>query len=201
MTKKILICGDSFAVDYGNVTSNAGWANILSKNFETFNYAQAGASEYKILKQIKNINIDMFDAVIISHTSPNRLYVKQHPVHKDSVNHKDSDLIYSVLEYYIQQGFTDKVLTTAKDYFENMFDQEYHEDLYFLIAQEIQRLTDPKPCLHIFTLFDKNYKNFKHHLNLKNQFKIMPGQTNHYSASTNLKIFKLIKEWIDSNHE
>jgi len=196
--KKILICGDSFAVDYKNLTSNnPGWSSLLSNNFLVTNLSQAGASEYRILKQIKNENIDLYDAIIISHTSPNRLYVNEHPIHKNNAIHQNSDLLYNDVVYHANLDPDNKILMSAKNYFENIFDMTYHEDLFFLIADQINLLANDKPCLNLFTLYDKNCNKFQHYLNLKKQFKIVPGQTNHYTSTTNLQISNLIKKWID----
>ena len=51
---KILICGDSFAADFRITDTNAlGWCNLLEEKYTVVNRAQAGVSEYKILKQIE----------------------------------------------------------------------------------------------------------------------------------------------------
>ena len=50
---KILICGDSFAADWTVKYPGQGWPNMLAEIHEVTNLAQAGCSEYKILKQLE----------------------------------------------------------------------------------------------------------------------------------------------------
>jgi hypothetical protein len=199
MKSKILICGDSFAVDYSKMSDNPGWASFLTNDFSVTNRAQAGCSEYRILKQIQSENIEIYNAIIISHTSPNRVYINQHPIHKNSDMHQNSDLLYNDVIYHVERDPENKIMLAAKNYFENIFDLNYHEDLFFLISNQINEISKTKPCLHLFTLFDKNCNNFKHYLNLKNQFSIVASHSNpnHYTPNTNLKIYNLIKNWIE----
>ena len=45
----ILIIGDSFAADWTvKYPTVVGWPNLLAKNYNVVNLAQAGAGEYKI---------------------------------------------------------------------------------------------------------------------------------------------------------
>ena len=62
---KILIAGDSFAALWPDASK--GWVNLLAEKFDVLNVAQAGVSEYKIYKQIINLDINQFDCVIVSH--------------------------------------------------------------------------------------------------------------------------------------
>ena len=62
----ILIIGDSFATKYNG--AYLGWAEMLEQKHTVTNLAQAGVSEYKILKQLQSITIKDFDCVIVSHT-------------------------------------------------------------------------------------------------------------------------------------
>jgi hypothetical protein len=203
MKSKLLICGDSFAVDYNKVSNNPGWANFLTNDFSVTNRAQPGCSEYRILKQIQSENIELYDIIIISHTSPNRVYINQHPIHKNSVIHQNSDLLYNDVLYHVDQDPENKIMLAAKNYFENIFDMDYHEDLFFLFSNQLKEITKTKPCLHLFTLYNKNCNSFKHHLNLKKHFKVVPDQSNpnHYTPDTNLKIYNLIKNWIEHVNE
>ena len=76
---KLLICGDSFAADWTVKYKGHGWPNLLSQSFEVTNLARAGVCEYKIYNQLLSVDPSAFDVIIISHTSPFRLYVKEHP--------------------------------------------------------------------------------------------------------------------------
>ena len=59
---KILIVGDSFAADWSvKYNDYHGWPNLLAQKFEVTNLAKAGVGQYKIYKQLQNI--DDFDLV------------------------------------------------------------------------------------------------------------------------------------------
>ena len=60
----VLIAGDSFAAEW---PGSNGWVKLLAKNYDVTNVAQAGVSEYKILQQIKNANLNKYDLVMICH--------------------------------------------------------------------------------------------------------------------------------------
>jgi hypothetical protein len=192
--KKILICGDSFAVD------NGGWSNLLANdNYTVTNLAQAGVGEYKILEQLTSVDLKRFDAVVVCHTSPNRVYIRQHPVYNDSKMHKNADLIYSDVEWHLEQDKNNTVLTAAKDYFDKIYDQQYHEDIYCLIQNQIENILQTHTRMHLTPLYDKNNKHLSNCINLHTLFKILPGLANHYSSDDNKKIYTLVKHWIDHN--
>ena len=68
---KILICGDSFAADWTIKTKTSGWVNFLK---DTDIIAQAGVGEYKILKQLQSCNLELYNHIIVSHTSSYRIH-------------------------------------------------------------------------------------------------------------------------------
>ena len=98
--KKILVVGDSFAADWTKkYPEGHGWVNLLSAEYAVTNLAQAGVGEYKILQQIKSVpDIQMFDLVLISHTSPYRIHTRKHPVHHADPLHNHADLIMEDIE-------------------------------------------------------------------------------------------------------
>ena len=198
---KILICGDSFAVDCLTFSSTScGWSTMLANgNYDITNLAQSGVGEYKILKQLESIDPVKFDAIIICHTSPNRVYIRQHPVYTDNKSHKHADLIYSDIEWHLEQNKNNGVLSAAKDYFDKIYDQDYHEDIYCLIQNQIEHILKPYVRIHLTPLYDKNNKQLANCINLHRLFKILPGSANHYSFDDNKKIYNLIKQWIDTN--
>ena len=89
---KILVAGDSFAAEW---PGNNGWVKLLAQKFPVTNVAQAGVSEYKILKQL--VNLDDYNIIIVSHTSPSRIHTPKHPLHTKGL-HKDCDLLYNDID-------------------------------------------------------------------------------------------------------
>ena len=196
----ILICGDSFAVDYTQIDpTKSGWSSMLANEYAITNCAQAGVSEYKILKQLEQQNLDEYEVIIVSHTSPLRVYIKDNPMYLNNQLYSNADLIYSdVLSHY--NSDTDNImLQTAKNYFEIIFDQDYYQDMYFLLVDKIKKLTHQHKCLHLLTIFDQGV-DVQPCLNLKQQFKFKQGTPNHYSNKDNIKICNLVKDWIASTH-
>ena len=53
---KLLVAGDSFAAEW---PGNSGWVKLLAQEHPVTNVAQAGVSEYKILKQVQNENLPL----------------------------------------------------------------------------------------------------------------------------------------------
>ena len=185
--KKILICGDSFAADWTKKKyKGIGWPNLLAKEYKVTNLAQAGCGEYKIYKQLTSACLHRFDHIIVSHTSPYRIYVKKHPIHFNDPLHKDSDLIYSDIKEH-------KELSTIKNYYENYFDLEYAEFIHNLMCKQIDELTKLYSVLHI-TSFDWNklYK-FPNMLSFENVFNTHRGDMNHYDAIGNQIVYEKIK--------
>jgi hypothetical protein len=120
-------------------------------------------------------------------------------VYTDSKSHNQADLIYSDIEWHLKQNKDNSVLAAAKDYFNNIYDQEYHEDIYCLIQNQIEHILQPYVRIHLTPLYDKNNKQLANCINLHKLFKILPGADNHYSLDDNKKIYNLIKQWIDTN--
>ena len=144
---KILICGDSFAVDYTVVNKNdEGWSSMLANDFTITNCAQAGISEYKILKQLERQNLHNYNVIIVAHTSPYRVHIKSNPMHLTSPLHKNADLIYNDVISHYNNNPNDNILKTAKDYFEHIFDDEYYQDVYYLIVEKIKKFLDGNIC-------------------------------------------------------
>jgi hypothetical protein len=199
--KRILICGDSFAVDYSKFSSDlVGWSTMLANDdYAVTNLAQAGVGEYKILKQVESVNLKKFDAVIVCHTSPNRVYIYNHPVYSNNSLHCNSDLIYSDIEWHLENDTGNETLQAAKNYFDKIYDQTHQEDIYGLIQQQIERMLWGSKRLHLTPLYDSNNRQLSSTINLKKLFKVEPGNANHYTHKDNSKIYNLVKEWIEDN--
>ena len=193
----ILICGDSFAADWTSVsTEYLGWWNLLALKHKVTNLAQAGVGEYKILKQIKSVDVNTFDAVIVSHTSFSRVHTREHPLHKKGL-HQDCDLIYTDISNRLS-FFNFRSLKSAQDYFLYHYDDEYHRDTYSLIRKEIDNLIKiPYISIsHIEELMDFVIE--ENHIDFSQLWKNNQGVVNHYNMKGNNKIFEAIFERLDN---
>jgi hypothetical protein len=193
--KKILICGDSFASDWTVKYSGTGWPNMLANDYNVTNSAQAGCSEYKIYLQLLNADISKYDAVIVSHTSPNRIYVKRHPVHYNDVLHKHSDLLYTDIAEHVKQN---KSLRPILDYYENYFDLDHAKFTHNLICKEIEQHLDKFgiPVLHITNIDWTSLYTFKSTINFFSLFEKQRGLINHYNDAGNIAIYQTVKDFI-----
>ncbi len=183
---KILICGDSFAADWTKKYNGSGWVNMLLDDYLVTNIAEAGVSEYKIFKQLESIDVNIFDKVIVSHTSPYRIPVKEHPIHSNDILHYNCDLIYSDLKEHKDEP----LIQSAIDFYENLFDLDYACFIHDLIIKEI--CSKHKNLINItFFSMNKNMYNFEDvYLNNK-------GLINHMNDQGNLIIYNKIKELIN----
>lgn len=192
---KILIAGDSFAADWTIAKNVVGWPNLLANDFDVVNIAQAGCSEYKIYKQLLSVDLSHFDSIVVAHTSPNRLYVKNHPVHFSSVLHKDSDLIYADIK---EHASTDKNLDSIVDYFEKYFDIEYAEFVHTLICKEIvSALSEFTGNVVHLTGFDWTTLYQFNDLQVFADIAIHDrGLANHFDTEGNQKVYQTVKKLI-----
>jgi hypothetical protein len=140
---RILIIGDSFATDWSvKYNEYKGWPNLLAEQYPVVNLAQAGVNEYKIYKQITSVeDLDSFDLVIVSHTSPLRVHTKQHPVHANDQLHSNADLMFGDIEYHCKQfsNFFNRSLKSAYTFFLHHYDIEYFETSYALFREKINQ--------------------------------------------------------------
>jgi|TARA_B100000214_G_scaffold261718_1_gene193298 hypothetical protein len=189
---KILIVGDSYAVDWTvKYNDYPGWPNLLAKEYNVVNYAQAGVSQYKILKQLQAQNINEFDVVISSFTSPYRVHTLKHPVHYQDKLHKNSDLLAIDCEYAYQRDKNNESLATAKNYFKYHFDFDYYEYIYSLMLKECENIIGE--CFHIKLAQQQFGKYNWGQLNEKYK-----GLVNHLSQKGNEIVFEEIKKQIDN---
>jgi len=187
---KILICGDSFAADWTvKYPGQEGWPNMLAKQHEVVNLAQAGCSEYKIYQQLMSVDLNKFDNIIVSHTSCYRITVETHPVHANDPLHKNSDLIYTDIK---EHSKSNKKLLPIVEFFENYFDTESAKFTHTLICKEIDQLLQSYNTIHISNLiWDNNYK-FNNMLNFEYLFKSSRGLMNHYNDAGNQEVFEIL---------
>lgn len=188
---KILICGDSFAADYTVKYQGEGWPNKLAKIHKVKNVAQAGCSEYKILLQLQNENLSKFDVVIVSHTSPFRIYINEHPVHSMDKLHNNCDLIYSDVK---EHSIKNSKLLALVDFFENYFDIGYAKFIHNLICKEIDNLLHNHHAIHVTNIDYSDLYQFEHMINFELLFKTNRGIMNHYDEQGNNIIYNQIVE-------
>lgn len=150
---KILIVGDSFAADWSvKYTDYKGWPNLISENYNTTNLAQAGVGQFKILKQLKSVDIDLFDVIITMYTSPYRVHTQKHPVHSNDVLHKNCDLLANDIEYFYKKDSSNESLRTARNYFKYHFDAEYHDTVHELLVKECNKIIGHKKHIQVSNL-------------------------------------------------
>lgn len=194
--KKILICGDSFSANWYVKTKKYGWPNFLSDMYTVTNISQAGCSQYKIYLQVSNSQLSNFDKIIISHTSPYRIYVKKHPIHNHDILHGSCDLIYEDLVDNMDKNIKVKSIV---DFFENFYDLEYAKYIHRLICNDIEELIKPfsKKIIHVVNIsYDDLYK-FKDVVDNYEVFKSSRGDINHFNEQGNQIVFQRILDRID----
>ena len=183
---KILLLGDSFSVAIKN-DNILGWPILLEKYFSVDNKSQSGISEFRILENLKKSNLDSYDKIIISHTSPMRTYVKYNPLHQNTTHHKNCDIIFSDIEHR-----TDEFSSACQLFFKHIFDINYATDIHNLICQEIDKITANYDVLHI-THFDYNkLYNFKDMMHFYNHWVKHQGDVNHYNQQGNNFVYSEI---------
>jgi hypothetical protein len=182
MKKKILLVGDSFS--YSNASDS--WTTQIN-DCAINNLSTNGSSEYRILKKIMSADISSYDFAIIVHTSPNRIYVKDNPLHINSSTHASCDLIYQDIKSAEPNEFTNNVSW----WFENIFDLEYARDIHKVLIETSMLLLKDIPSLHL-TFFDLD--NILNLNNLHYIWKKYPGNINHLSSNGNTKVAEFINK-------
>jgi hypothetical protein len=185
--KKILISGDSFAADWTKKYDGQGWVNMLENDYDVTNIAQAGVSEYKIYKQIKNINYNDYDKIIISHTSAYRIPVEVHPIHSKDILHHNCDFIYSD----VKEHKNDPEVKCIIDLYEKHFHFDYAIFVHELILKEIKQLCPNAINITFFNSFNKDS------IQLEDIFLENKGNMNHLNKKGNKIIYNKIKKLID----
>lgn len=188
----ILICGDSFAAE--SLATTDSWTQLLAKDYKIKNVAMAGISEYKILSQLKISNLNRYDLVIISHTSPNRIHTLTNPLYSDkSHRYHYSDVLFSDVEDKLGENINADYLYK---YFMNVFDFEYYRYVHSCCCSDIDALTTSIKTMHI-THFE--WDKFYQFENLHNFYSLWckhKGNINHYDAIANEVIYDSIIMYI-----
>jgi hypothetical protein len=190
MTKKILICGDSFSADWSSQYQDyPGWPNLLENNYKIVNVSQAGASEYKIWLQVKSQDITDFDFVIISHSSPFRVFVRDHPIHRSGL-HADSDLIFNDIDRFMPWN---RHVQTIRNWFRMYFDEQYHHDIYCMIRKEIMQLVPEEK--YICTSHSYHRRDFIpeiKNIDFTDTWVNNRGIVNHYTPDGNQLVYQML---------
>ena len=200
---KILIIGDSFAADWTVKYNNyLGWPNLLAEQHQVTNLAECGVSEYKIYRQLLSAgNLDQYDTVIVSHTSPYRIETRQHPVHTHDSLHANADLIYSDIEYHAGKivNFFNRSLTAARGFFLYHYDNEYYETTYRLYREKIMSMLTGRPVMVLHALHsNKLFITESTVLDVTELAVVEPGLINHFSVTGNTNIFQNLTAWLQT---
>jgi hypothetical protein len=188
----ILVAGDSFAAKWPNSTT--GWPDLLATAYSITNIAQAGVSEYKILKQLESVNLNNYDLVIVCHTSISRVHTPKHPIHTTGL-HKDCDLIITDIESKF--NWSNPSLKTAVNWFKYHYDDVYQKDIYQLIRSQINFIVNiPYISIDHFkesALLGKETVR----LNLADYWPNVRGDVNHYNQQGNMYVYEHVSKTID----
>jgi len=186
---KVLLCGDSFSADHTPIDKEGGgWPTLLAQDVDLTNVSNAGSSEYRIWRQVRDNVNSSYDYVIVSHTSPYRIYIEQHPLHSESLLHKNCDLIYNDIK--------GRNLDYIEHWFEKCFSDEQARDVHQLLIKDIDTMCNGNKILHIGHLDISAPKNFNF-VSFNKEWKKHQGTVNHYNRNGNQKVYAKLKEMID----
>ena len=194
---RILIIGDSFAADWSvKYAEYKGWPTLLAEKYSVVNLAQAGVSEYKIYRQLAGVDLNKFDLVIVSHTSPLRVHTKRHPVHANDTLHKNADLIVADIEYHHSKikNFFNWSLKSAYRFFIDHYDIEYFETTYQLLRDQINQILKNKTVIVIANF--PGLEKFTHE-QIVLHFTTDGGIINHMTKQGNQTIYQQLVKTIE----
>jgi len=137
----ILIAGDSFSAVYDN--KSEWWHFGDCKNI-----SQKGSSEFKILKSLQKENLNNYEKIIVSHTSPYRIYTENNIVN----NGDHTNGCYLINDLLHKNG---NIKLAAELHTKYFFNEEYMMWCYYKVMHEIQNLTKDKTTIHV-SFFDVN---------------------------------------------
>jgi hypothetical protein len=186
--KSVLIVGDSFSSE--QISGQYGWPVLLEQDFTVTNLSQPGIGQFKIFKKIQSANLDDYDLILISHTSPYRLHCQTNPLYPDNHLYRSSDVIFADAESKLGQV---PVADHLVYYFKYIMDNEYCQFTHRCCCQEIDRLTQSKPVLHI-THFDwTDLYQFSDMTNYYDFWLSNRGDFAHYSKEANRIVYQQLK--------
>lgn len=197
MVNRILICGDSFSADWSRKTAKDGWPNLLAKKYEVTNLSQAGCGQYKIFRQLKKSDINSFQTIIVSHTSPYRVHVTEHPIHDGDILHSDCDLMYEDLKSH--QNVSQEIKCMVS-FFEKYYDLEYAVYVHGLICKDIESYLEnfQGKVLHMRNIPWDGFYCFPDMLDNSDVFLSHRGNSNHFSDEGNMIVYDRVIERISA---
>jgi len=182
--KRILIAGDSFSS--AELAGDHGWATLLANQYSVTNISQPGIGEYKILKNLELQDLSKFDAIIVSHTSPNRIHCEQNPLYPPTHIYRTSDLLFSDVENKVKDN---RLAKSVYDYFVHVFDPTYYEFVHTSCCEKIDLLTQPYKTIHITNFEWQNLYKFPDLINFYSLWTSNKGPYTHYNIAGNQVIF------------
>ena len=186
--KRVLIIGDSFSSE--QLSGDFGWPVLLKQDFTVTNLSSPGIGQYKILKKLQSVDLDDYDFVVISHTSPNRVHCESNPLYPDNHLYRFSDIIFADAESKFNQ------IPIAQDivsYYKYIFDLDYYKFIHSSCCREIDQITNHSKVLHI-THFDWiDLYQFNCMINFYKFWLDNRGDFAHYTKQANQTIYKQLQ--------
>jgi hypothetical protein len=189
--KRILIAGDSFSSI--QLSGSHGWPALLQKNFCITNTSFPGIGEYKILQKLQAAELHNYDLILVSHTSPNRLYCTNNPLYPIDHMYSQSDIIFADAESRAAQV---PLAASIIDYYKYIFDTDYYKFIHTCCCEKINQLTQSVPALHI-THFDwTGLYQFDNMINFHTFWLANRGNFVHYTEEANQIVYEQLRNRI-----
>ena len=186
--KNLLIVGDSFSSE--SLSGLSGWPVLLQQDFNVTNLSKPGIGEYKILQQVKSVDLEKYDLLLLSHTSPNRVHTLTNPLYPPNHLYSNSDIIFTDAESKINQH---PIARDIVGYYKYIFDLDYYKFIHNSCCQEIDQLTKNTKVLHI-THFDwTDLYQFNSMINFYNFWLDNRGDVAHYTKQANQTIYNQLQ--------
>lgn len=196
---KVLIAGDSFSADWRvkYPAHEPGWPNMLAERHQCKNVAMAGSSIARTLWQLEAERLEDYDAVVVAHTSPYRIYVDRHPVHHSDPLHRNADLIHTDIKHHAE---TRPELRCIVDYYERYHDLHHARFVYNLIEEKICQLLDTHSSrvVHMTNLPREGLYRLPALLDCSDlQGPEHHGLMNHYNLATNRQVYERVLQRLE----
>jgi hypothetical protein len=177
---KILIIGDSFSSE--QLSKKVGWIFKLKEFFEIVNLSSPGIGEYKILEKLKTIELNQFDKILISHTSPYRINVSKNILYDKNHLYHNSDIIIEDLQN--KSTINDEYFSIYKFIIETT-DENYLKFVHTQCVKEILEITKNYKTIHITHFEWDDLFPIENMHNFYSLWVNHKGNINHYSEKGN----------------